>query len=590
MPQRRLVWHLFPAFGLLALGSTLLLGWAGMLVLGDSLHDAMRVELVGQADFLNSLLGPEVPLDRAQFGRQMRWLEQSSGARVTLLLANGRVDRDSRGRPEEFENQTGRPEIAAALHGELSEAVRYNPGLDQRVLYVAVPVYRHDELFGAFYLSKSLGEIDAAISRLRGWIAALGMALVGSALLLAWRSASAISEPMAQLQDALSRFAHGQRGTRLTAPDAREPAELAETFNRTADLLQRQIAVLTQNNNEQKAVLASMAEGVLAVDSQERVISMNRASGRLLGLDQSQVQGRRLQEVVRNADLSRFVSRALTNHETIAADIVLLGERERVMQAHGSALHDIDGRAIGAVIVLNDVTDFRKLEMIRRDFVANVSHELKTPVTSIKGFVETLLDGAKDDPVDSERFLRIIAKQADRLHAIIEDLLALSKIEQSEDSEELHLESSSLRPLLESAVTTCAATAHDKEIEVVLDCPPQLTAKINAPLLEQAVVNLLDNAIKYSEPCRAVRISAAARDQELIISVADQGPGIADEHLPRIFERFYRVDRARSRKLGGTGLGLAIVKHIAQAHHGRVTVVSTVGHGTTFTLHLPLVP
>ena len=588
MPKRRLVWHLFPAFGLLALAAAVLLGWAGLHVLEASLVDASRRELLGQADYLDALLGPDVPPDRAEFGRQLRWLEQAAGVRTTLILASGSVDRDSRGRPEEFENQTGRPEIATALHGEAADAVRYNPGLDQRVLYLAVPIYRHDELFGAFYLSKPLGTIDAASAKLKAWIAGLGLVLLASALLLAWRSASNLAEPLVQLQDALSRFAHGQRGTRVTVPDAREPGELAETFNRTADLLQRQIAVLTQNNNEQKAVLASMAEGVLAVDDQERIISMNRASGRLLGLDQAQVQGRRLQEVVRNADLSRFVSRALTNHETIAADIVLLGERERVMQAHGSALHDVDGRAIGAVIVLNDVTDFRKLEMIRRDFVANVSHELKTPVTSIKGFVETLLDGAKDDPVDSERFLRIVAKQADRLHAIIEDLLALSKIEQSEDSEELQVESAPLRPLLESAITTCAATARDKEIEVILDCPPQLSGRINALLLEQAIVNLLDNAIKYSEPRRSVRVLAAASGRELSISVADQGPGIAEEHLPRIFERFYRVDRARSRKLGGTGLGLAIVKHIAQAHHGRVTVASTVGAGTTFTIHVPL--
>jgi len=588
MPKRRLVWHLFPAFGLLALAAAVLLGWAGLHVLEASLVDASRRELLGQADYLDALLGPDVPVERSEFGRQMRWLEQAAGVRTTLILASGSVDRDSRGRPEEFENQTGRPEIATALHGEAADAVRYNPGLDQRVLYLAAPIYRHDELFGAFYLSKPLGAIDAAATRLKFWIAGLGIVLLASALVLAWRAASNIAEPLVQLQDALSRFAHGQRGARVTVPDAREPGELAETFNRTADLLQRQIAVLTQNNNEQKAVLASMAEGVLAVDSQERIISMNRASGRLLGLDQAQVQGRRLQEVVRNADLSRFVSRALANHETIEADIVLLGERERVMQAHGSALHDVDGRAIGAVIVLNDVTDFRKLEMIRRDFVANVSHELKTPVTSIKGFVETLLDGAKDDPVDSERFLRIIAKQADRLHAIIEDLLALSKIEQSEDSEELQVESAPLRPLLESAITTCAATASDKEIEVVLDCPPPLTGRINTLLLEQAVVNLLDNAIKYSESKRCVRVSATASGKELAISVADQGPGIAEEHLPRIFERFYRVDRARSRKLGGTGLGLAIVKHIAQAHHGRVTVTSTVGAGTTFTIYVPL--
>ncbi len=267
--------------------------------------------------------------------------------------------------------------------------------------------------------------------------------------------------------------------------------------------------------------------------------------------------------------------------------MLLLGDRERVMQAHGSALHDLEGRPIGAVIVLNDVTDFRKLENIRRDFVANVSHELKTPVTSIKGFVETLLDGAMDDPVDSDRFLRIIAKQADRLHAIIEDLLALSKIEQAEDAEALALTPVPLKQLLDSAAATCQSSARDRQIEVRLECPPELYVQVNPLLFEQVLVNLMDNAIKYSETEHQVNVVAAAVAGEVTISVSDQGCGIADEHLSRIFERFYRVDRARSRKLGGTGLGLAIVKHIVQAHHGRVTVESTVGVGSTFTIHLP---
>jgi two-component system phosphate regulon sensor histidine kinase PhoR len=361
---------------------------------------------------------------------------------------------------------------------------------------------------------------------------------------------------------------------------------LDEAFNRMAEKCQQRIATLTQHNNEQKAVLASMAEGVLAVDSQERVISLNTASGRLLGLDQAQAQGRRLQEVVRNADLSRFITRALSCQDPIEADVSLHGNRQRVMQAHGSALHDLEGRTIGAVIVLNDVTDFRHLEEVRRDFVANVSHELKTPVTSIKGFVETLLDGAMKDPSDSERFLRIVAKQADRLHAIIEDLLSLSKIEQSEDSGDIALAVGSVRGVLESALHACQSAAEERQIEVTLACEGQLEAPINALLLEQAVLNLLDNAIKYSEPGQRVLLAGRGANGDVTINVTDHGCGIANEHLSRIFERFYRIDRARSRKLGGTGLGLAIVKHIVQAHRGRVTVESTLGAGSTFTIHL----
>ncbi len=587
MPKRRLAWHLLPSYVLLVVAAAILLGWAALHVLENSSIETARGELNGLADFLDWRLGPDVPADRTAFGRLARRLDDATGVRVTLLLTDGRVDSDSLDRPEEFDNQRTRPELEAALDGERRSAIRYNPGLDERVLYQAVPIVRHGRLFGAFYLSKSLGSVDRAVSRLQTMMLLAALALVGVAALLAWRTVRMILRPLELLRAALDRFGEGQWNARVTVPDDRETAELASAFNRTADRLQGRIGILVQHNNEQKAVLASMAEGVLAVDSQERIISLNRASGRLLGLDQAHVQGRRLQEVVRNADLSRFVSRALEIPGPIEADIVLLGERERVMQAHGSALHDLDGRPIGAVIVLNDVTDFRKLELIRRDFVANVSHELKTPVTSIKGFVETLLDGAKDDPIDSDRFLRIIAKQADRLHAIIEDLLALSKIEQSEDHEDVVLASAPLKPLLDSALTTCQSTARDRQIEVTLECPPEMRARINALLLEQAVVNLLDNAIKYSEPESEVRVTACDDNGEVNICVADHGPGIAEEHLPRIFERFYRVDRARSRKLGGTGLGLAIVKHIAQVHHGRVTVDSTVGAGSTFTIHLP---
>jgi two-component system phosphate regulon sensor histidine kinase PhoR len=587
MPKRRLLWHVLPSYGLVVAAAAVCLGWAALVVLERAFVEATRAQLRATADFLDGQLGPDVPADRQAFARLTRRLDEFHGVRITLVLADGSLDFDSRGRPEDLKVQLDRPEVRSALAGRADDAIRYNAGLDERVLYLATPVMRNDRQFGAFYLSTSLGRLDRARARLEAWTLAIALVLLALCVPVAWRVARGIAGPLWAQQTAAGRLAEGQWGARVPVPDARELAEAAEAFNRMADSIQQRIGVLTRQNNEQKAVLASMAEGVLAVDSQERIISMNRASGRLLGLDQAQVQGRRLQEVVRNADLSRFVSRVLANQQPLEADLLLHGERERVMQAHGSALHDLEGHPIGAVIVLNDVTDFRKLEMIRRDFVANVSHELKTPVTSIKGFVETLLDGAIKDPVDSDRFLRIIAKQADRLHAIIEDLLALSKIEQAEESEALALEPAPLRPVLEGAVAACQAAARDRQIEVKLECEPAVAARLNALLLEQAVVNLLDNAIKYSEPGHQVRVTGAAADGEVTIRIADQGCGIAEEHLSRIFERFYRVDRARSRKLGGTGLGLAIVKHIVQAHRGRVDVESTLGAGSTFTIHLP---
>jgi two-component system phosphate regulon sensor histidine kinase PhoR len=240
--------------------------------------------------------------------------------------------------------------------------------------------------------------------------------------------------------------------------------------------------------------------------------------------------------------------------------------------------------------VLHDVTELRRLENVRREFVANVSHELRTPVTAIKGFVETLREGALDDRPRAERFLDIVARHADRLQAIIEDLLSLSRLEQEEEASELLCVETALVDVLHAAIQDCAVKAEAAQIEVSVACKPQLHAYINAPLIEQAVVNLLDNAIKYSKTGSTVWIEAAQDGPEILIAVRDQGVGIPQQHLPRLFERFYRVDKARSRDHGGTGLGLAIVKHIALAHGGRVAVTSAVGKGSTFTLHLPGMP
>jgi two-component system phosphate regulon sensor histidine kinase PhoR len=354
-----------------------------------------------------------------------------------------------------------------------------------------------------------------------------------------------------------------------------------------AEQLQERIRTTVRQSNEQNAVVGSMVEGVLAVDLQERIISVNKATCQLLGIDQVQAQGRSLQEVIRNADLRRFVTRVLRGNQAIDDDVVLHGTHEGVLQARGAVLHDAGGNAIGAVVVLNDVTEFRRLEHIRRDFVANVSHELKTPITSIKGFVETLLDGGMHNAEDTERFLKIVAKQADRLNSIIEDLLSLSKIEQGEDTSDILLMNAPLGDVLAAAVHECEGRAAEREIQIRMACNDDVFAKVNGPLLEQAIINLLDNAIKYSEPGHEVQLLGSQTGGEVTITVADSGCGISAEHLPRIFERFYRVDKARSRKLGGTGLGLAIVKHIVQAHGGRVAVKSAPGVGSTFTIHLP---
>jgi len=327
-------------------------------------------------------------------------------------------------------------------------------------------------------------------------------------------------------------------------------------------------------------------EGVLAVDSQQRLITLNRAAAQLLGVDYLASQDLTIQEVVRDSQLQSFITRTIFARGPIEAEVALR-QGQQIIQAHGTFLKDAQGADIGFLIVLHDVTHLRRLEMSRRDFVANVSHELKTPITSIKGFVETLLAGALQEPENARNFLGIVSRQTDRLNEIIDDLLSLSRIEQDAEQGRVFLTTGRLKGVLDSAIQICEAKAAAKEITVRLNCPDQLRARINAPLLEQALVNLIDNAVKYSPAGSAVQVEALRDDAEVVVRVRDQGVGIEKSQLDRIFERFYRVDAGRSRKIGGTGLGLAIVKHIAQAHHGRVTVESTPGAGSLFSLHLP---
>jgi len=351
--------------------------------------------------------------------------------------------------------------------------------------------------------------------------------------------------------------------------------------------LDERFRAIAEQRNEQEAVLSSMVEGVLAVDVDERVTTMNLTAGRLLGIEPHRALGRSIQEVTRNAEIQKFVSDAGRSEDVVESELTLHSPDARILQGHGARIRDSRGRRIGTVVVLNDVTRMRQLETLRRDFVANVSHELKTPITSIKGFVATLLDGAMENPQDARRFLEIVARHADRLSSIIDDLLSLSRIEQEDHEGALETARAGVRETLQRAIDACASTAAERQIRLELDCSDGLVGVFNARLVEQAVTNLIDNAVKYSEAGSSVAISARRAGHVTEVAVRDHGVGIEAQHLDRLFERFYRVDKARSRKLGGTGLGLAIVKHIALAHGGTAQVASTPGLGSTFTLKIP---
>ncbi|MFM8706492.1 MAG: ATP-binding protein, partial [Planctomycetia bacterium] len=481
--------------------------------------------------------------------------------------------------------------VEEARAGRIARTSRYDAAAGKRILVVAAPVGPTGRPAGIVRVTADTGDSDAELARSQRWLL-VGFLAWGLAAVAAGRAvAGRLARPVADLSLAAARLADGDVAAPIPTAEPTELAHLAEAIGALREQLVERGLTIGRQGTQQEAVLGSMIEGVLAIDARQRVVDINRAAAELLGVDPTRAIRRSLQEVVRNPDLRQFALRAIDCREPVEDDLLLRGARDRTIRLRGTALRDVSGEG-GAVIVLNDVTDMQRLENVRRDFVANVSHELKTPIASIKGFVETLIDGAGDDPADTRRFLDIIARQADRLASIIEDLLALSRIEQSEGTGNLPREPVKIADLLSAVTVDCLPRADERSIRLDVTCDDCLAVEVNAPLVEQALINLVDNAIKYSDPGRTVWITAAVEsgssaDEAVLIGVRDEGCGIEAEHLPRLFERFYRVDKARSRKLGGTGLGLSIVKHIVQAHDGTVAVESTPGVGSTFTIRLP---
>jgi two-component system phosphate regulon sensor histidine kinase PhoR len=375
-----------------------------------------------------------------------------------------------------------------------------------------------------------------------------------------------------------------QRGSLLTVPWWAENRGIIELVNALTDQLNERIQLDSQQRTQENAILSSMIEGVVAIDTQRCIINMNEAAADLFHVSVGGALGRRVEEVVRISAVLDFIQRIFDEKKPVIKTLKLYGEKERYLRAHGTLLFDANGNDMGASVVLFDITRMQQLEMIRKEFAANVSHELRTPITGIKGFVETLLEGKNSNPDESRRYLNIIARQTDRLAAIIDDLLLLARIEQDIERDRITVLQSEIRPVIEVAAAAYEETAHRKSITVNIDCDESLNAEINPQLLEQAVGNLIDNAIKYSDSGSVIDVSAHQLGNEIVISVRDQGCGIEERHFSRLFERFYRVDKGRSRDLGGTGLGLAIVKHIAISHRGRVEVESTPGEGSTFVI------
>jgi two-component system phosphate regulon sensor histidine kinase PhoR len=369
-------------------------------------------------------------------------------------------------------------------------------------------------------------------------------------------------------------------------PDTEELSELARSLNRMAENLTGRIQEAMNRRRELEAVHSSMQEGVIAIDSQEKIITINEAAARIFNFPAPELKNKSVLEVARNYDLQMFIQTALSTKDPVEDDIRIHQDREHILNVHSSALLDSRDHRIGTLIILHDITRIRRLEKMHKDFAANVSHELKTPLTTIKGFIETLQSMPDGTPEDRAGFLKILEKNVNRMIELVNDLLALSHLERLEGTG-IRFAENQLSALIQGAVTACEPLAEKKGILIRTVCPEDLIVRVDPVLMEQAIVNLVQNAVKYSPEGVQVEIIARGTGKEIEIDVIDSGAGIAPEHLPKIFNRFYRVDKGRSRQEGGTGLGLAIVKHIIQYHNGQVTVSSVKGKGTTFHIRLP---
>ncbi len=590
MHHKRLIWQLYPSQLLITIIALLVAAGYGAYSLrafqlaqtGAGLEARARL---AQETVLALLVRNDLPGLRAF----CTTAGKNSATRLTVTGADGGVLADSDEDPGRMENHGDRPEIIAALAGRPVPSLRFSHTLQEKMMYVAIPLVHEAKTRGVLRTAIPVTFIDSALREIFLKIVwgCLIVALIVA--LVAWFISQRISRPLEEMRLGAERFANGAFTTKLREEGAEEVASLARAMNAMADQLDGRIKTIARQHSQLQAVFSSMVEGVITVDTEERILDINQAGARLLNIAPEKLRGKNALVAVRNSALQRFVSQALASVKPIEGEIDLTDRegQEKYFYAHGTRFQDASDMTSGAIIVINDVTNLRRLENMRRDFVANVSHELKTPITSIEGFAETLLDGALDTPEDARRFVEIIAKQSKRLHAIIDDLLALSRLEQDQEQTELVLREEKIINPLRRAIETCGLKAAEKKISIEMEAAEDLTASLNSPLLEQAVTNLIVNAIKYSEEGGRVLVRGKQRDGEKIaIEVQDFGAGVAAQHLPRLFERFYRSDAARNRKLGGTGLGLAIVKHIVQAHGGEVGVHSEVGKGATFTILL----
>lgn len=506
-------------------------------------------------------------------------------SRVTFIDYSGKVLGESEANYQSMENHLNRKEVKEAIQGKTGEDVRFSQTLKMDFLYIAIPASTSKTVIRISVPLIQLKKIDQII-----WYYCIIGILSGLLLttLLALKFSASLAYPVKELIQAAKEISNGNYSKRANVKSNDELGQLANTFNEMAKVLDRSVAELTDKNMKFDSIMNSMTNGFIAVDKKYRIILINAIACQLFGIgDEEGVIGRNLIEVIRNHQINDFIKNSVEDDKPLTSEVNIGLPDDRIFRIYANPIKSKDKPEInsGGILSIHDITNIKKLEQIRTDFVSNVTHELKTPLTSIRGFVETLRGGAINDGDVADKFLEIIDIEAERLYMLINDILQLSEIETRQTDS--NIGKYKLGDIIEEVISIIQGTADKKGIELNTDAE-DTEIFANRDRIKQMLINLIDNAIKYNVENGSVCIKARKAEGRLIISVKDTGIGIAQQHLSRIFERFYRVDKGRSRSMGGTGLGLSIVKHIVNLYNGDIKVESEPSKGTEFVIQLPV--
>lgn len=572
---------LFGTYTVITIMAVLVAGFIIDRQIKTALTNWFKDDLMAQAQIM-AVMPPK------EIARQSFLLAERARARVKLIDAEGRIIIDSDRRLPDGENRLNRSEIQEARVRGQGTAIRYSQALRAETLYVALPLFEGDRFFGYISLSRSMLEVNKSIDKTRYAMLEVLLLVVLVSIVLAAVFSARIVSPIRDMAAFTNKIRMGDLSGIVMIESQDEVGQLAKNINEMVAELHKQIMQADEERRKLSAAFAGMVEGMIILDKRNRIESLNKSAAETIGTQYADLIGKTSLEIFRNVDLQDALNRFSQTGDPVSQEITISDDKSKILNVSISAVENIPGHEPKTMIVLHDVTRLKKLEQIRADFVANATHEIKTPLTAIIGFVETLQQGAINDGAKALKFLAVIHENAQRLNRLVDDLLTLSAIELGETK--LHAEQTAPRDLLDRSLSLIMPKADLKNIIINTELPndlPPISADRDKAV--QILLNILDNAVKFTPEGGGVTITAAVMEPGFVtLKIADTGPGIGKSELPRLGERFYRVDRMRSRDMGGTGLGLSIVKHLMRIHQGRMEIESIPGKGTQVSVVFPI--